>query len=478
MTEKTGLTRRRFAAGAGMFCATGALGAGAAGIGLNAARAAGSGVPFARNLAFRIAAENAGAADGAMLAALPVEGAGVTLRQADPAHRPRYVAASAYGGRPGIRFDGGQFLSCPVGAALNMVARQNYSVFVIYSDAAGAGDNPGRILSASAGNGFEIFAGADAVRAVSQSYRQSGMGAGWHSCGFTFQNPNSQMGNANGTGLYDCYVDGSAVWRQTASTAPSVVDDRLWFGALSEIPYHRYSGMVHEVLIWNRRLSQAEMIAVQKWACDTYRQPYPWAGEDVYTLFAGDSLTVGVGAQPQEGYPAVLMASHRVRRGAWSVLAVGGAAQDHMTSQDPGAVAAIRAVVGKPIVVLGHEWANQQTIANIQSKVMWYRALKAIGGVHVATGTSLGSNRDATASHLAARQAFDRAMAAHQGKLSDVYVPLHADRRIGDYEAWARNRQTYWTGDNLHLNARGYAVLADLFGKAHKQLSARASAAP
>jgi hypothetical protein len=259
--------------------------------------------------------------------------------------------------------------------------------------------------------------------------------------------------NAGGTfTLERWYINGTCVGHvQTSAGAGPGASAQLCLGSNADNgAFVNSSFDAFEVLFFDRGLYPAEMLQVQKWACDKYGQAYPWAAGGYFYLNDGDSISMGLGGTgPATSMPYKVAQSLGLAYGQWTNVAIGGDTIANMTSRAATDVDNVYAVISKPIKYYGMEWYNQRAASPGP-----YNARKT-ANLKVCWGTSTDTSVTTDADRAAYNASFD---ASHA--MCDSYVAVHLNANIGVETAFA-SFPANWS-DGVHLSAAGYTVYAPL----------------
>jgi lysophospholipase L1-like esterase len=179
-----------------------------------------------------------------------------------------------------------------------------------------------------------------------------------------------------------------------------------------------------------------------------------------FIVFDGDSLTAGMGAGPEGTYPAQAL---KLMPGVASVnLGVPGELIANMTATAATRVDQAYGDRGtRRVVVI---WGGTNDLCRGSNAAAIYKSLAQYGqarrkaGWRVLALTMLPrSNCPPSTDFEAQRERLDERIRANWAVFADGLIDVAADARIG--KAGASLDQQYY-GDGVHLNARGYAIVA------------------
>lgn len=333
-----------------------------------------------------------------------------------------------------------------------------------------------KTITSSGTDPDSIFAAAVAGGGINFQYYSNGVTSGRfdngqdHSAtyaGTSFFSLGSIEGGGLPTFNTDQWMLNGTSYFSTGNNVPTTNGHPFSLGGLSDNT-NDWNGDIFEVLVWNVALTPAQYMQAEKWLCDKYGQPYPWAGMAKFPVFWGDSFTAGVGATGTAqgsiaaNTPAYLTAqSLGLTYGQYQALGIGGISTTQMTAMTPTYINPIAAQFGGKIGVITWEWANDET-ATTTDGAAFLAALKAGTNVQTVFGTSSSStNYDPSTNRATFDSAWDAIWAGAKTNI-DSYMPIHTDAHIGVNGSYA----TYSTptgGDGLHLTNATYPYLAAIY---------------
>jgi lysophospholipase L1-like esterase len=242
----------------------------------------------------------------------------------------------------------------------------------------------------------------------------------------------------------------------TASAAGTVAGG--WVGQWNGGSF-RLKGHLHELLVYGRALSDAELASVGEHLASRHRALR--RGEDRFIAFEGDSITQGVGASSAEDfcYPAQL-GRRMARQPKWINLATGGDTIQNMAATASvltGQMARNGHYVRRLAILLAgsNDINNARSAAQVIADMdAWIAAVRAADPAAVPVGCTVLPRIDYTADEEAVRQAVN----AHirLGANFGFVIDLAADPRLGS----PGNAAIY--GDGVHPTDAGYAIVAEL----------------
>jgi hypothetical protein len=217
---------------------------------------------------------------------------GVTLTQATAANQPIYKASGA-GGKPYISMSGAQAMRIASDPTLAAgIASGNYSVLAFYRHAVPT--QYGVVVSLAGGSDFM------GVASTANKADETTCGVNFAYGGFGYDgsanSPDIQsIGYIGNTGFNNsfagCVLNGCVISYNYNSFG---AQDGT-FGIGYSTPTASLQGELYDVIIWKCRLTPAEMLQAQKWACEKYGQTPRWVTAGRLTVGVGDSQTGGAG---------------------------------------------------------------------------------------------------------------------------------------------------------------------------------------
>lgn len=425
-------------------------------------------LPQLGSIVFKLSADSLVLSDGVAVSSWTDSVNGVSVTQGTGANQPIFKT-NQYGGKPSVRFDGiNDILNIGRPAALtSAVDSATYSYICVYK-VISAKSTAGVFCAGTSGNG--IYVVGDGVK-----LGQYGGSNDWVYPSNANVNVvgSTEAGNKLSTsGHYNRrhYLNGGCFAVDVGSTK---VTGGSNFSLGCEFGNSLYSNVdLFDVIVWNRELTPAEMMQVQMSICDKYSQPYPWAASGSILVLDGNSHTAGttgdgdVTARP----PYLVAQTLGLVPGQYTVVAMPGATMTGLYAKC-AEWTAIKAVTGKSLKILSHEYYNSKALApaTLQATTNSYCAtVRAFG--KLALGTSISTAADPDANRVSHAAYYDANYATH----CDAYMPLHNNSSIGTQTAFATNGGgaglNLYSGDGIHLNAAGRAVIAPLMTTAIQAL--------
>lgn len=297
--------------------------------------------------------------------------------QATSAARPAY-RTNRINGKPSVQFSGAQALTIGRPASLiNALAATKSTIMLVFRNQGLGTSSTGCIFGNSATGTIrtDMFFCADARMG---SYFNQGLPAS--TSGFTtmtFVRDNTQnpaVGRVAINGGF-AHADNGGVWH--TDTTDFILGSFTPAGD-GTFPGYCWTGELLDVVIWGGAcLSQPETLQAHMWAADKYAQPYPWTSLTYFTMFAGDSITAGVGGDFDTGnFPYKAAQSLGLAYGQWSNIGVPSITFQQMDASNAPDIDGIRAKIGKPVKVTVFEHANMRgaALSSMQSYVTTWLA--------------------------------------------------------------------------------------------------------
>jgi hypothetical protein len=277
----------------------------------------------------------------------------------------------------------------------------------------------------------------------------------------TFGNTCGDGGALNiATGLERAFVNGSCVHGEIASAITGACDAfSIGYSVLNAF-YAKAD--IFEIVAWNVELTPAECLQFHGWACEKYAQTKPWSALSRFTVFDGDSITMGSGSSgaitvsPSKSYPYKSAQSLGLSYGQWSNTGIGYRDLVEMNSKFALDVGALATATGKPLVVAAFEWYNSKAHTDPQAEARTYISTVKAFGAKLVWGTST----DHFGSPDTARETYNVSFDSDHAAV-DAYVPIHNDATIG-VDLATENFTANFYADKVHLSDAGYTVLAGL----------------
>lgn len=360
---------------------------------------------------------------------------------------------------PSVRFNGtSSKLSILTPAGLKAaVDTQNFTVMISFQRRSNAGGF-GTLLSYKNNLGASTYWVADNNRLHRYAMKSAGA-----SIPFTALNTFTTFGTTSGpgprgAGLERAYVNGGCIYSERAK-APGI-NTSDWMIGSSVANSFPVSADIFEIVVWDVELTPAEVKQYHAWAANKYGATVPWAALTYYTVFDGDSITVGEGETGSCSgiYPYKSAQTLGLSYGQWDNLGIGYQTMPEMTSKFVSEVAPIATMTGKPLKVAAFEWYNQKVTPDPVANALAYLATARAAGAKVAFGTSTDSSLTPETERANYNAYFD---ANHSAATMDAYAPIHNNANIG-VEGATTAHPTYFNSDKLHLVALGYTELASV----------------
>jgi hypothetical protein len=388
-------------------------------------------------------------ADNTNLASWTDSIGGFAATQATTGRQPKY-RTNRMGGKPSVQFGGAALLNvgrpAALVAALDAVVER--TIFVVYKTLGAT--SSGMLFTAADGAGAGIMIVAD----------QSGVGL--------FNSTVPSPGGAFMSYAHACNQPApltTQVYRQVVNggvVSPSqnmpngTAGLNIGIGGIVQSDNFFCNADIYEVIVWDRGLSPGELLQAHKWACDKYGQAYPWAGLSKFTVYDGDSITMGSGSPGSSSYPYKSAASLGLTYGQWTNIGIGGITAANLTSKAAVDLLPIGTVTGLPLRIAAFEWYNQRAA----HPGPYNNSLAYLAAVRSATRkVSWGTSTDTSVTTDADRAAYNAAFDADHSTC-DAYVAIHSNTAIGTETAYANNPGNF--SDTVHLSSAGNTVLASL----------------
>lgn len=368
---------------------------------------------------------------------------------------PKY-RTNILNGKPSVRTSGGGLSIATPGALKTAVDSQQSTTFIVYQRTSGAATGGIDCLFGATTGGGSYFYTADGVNVGRYSILlpvatavQNGFSTLGGTCDTTVP------GSGATPGYETIGINGGIVYSQ--NLAPPTSGGNTFTIGTNNANNFPSSADIFEILVWNRALTPTEYMQAQKWACDKYAQPYPWAGQSKFLVFFGDSITQALGAStPANRYPNVAAASLSRPFGTWHNLGIGGLTLPQMGTMAATYITPMAALIGSTkLAVVAHEWANSRSAGDTSQGATYLAAIKSVANTLNVWGTSTSaSGYDPSADRAAYNFAWDSLTPKTN---VDAYWPIHTDTHIGVDSSYA----TFDAGgDGLHPTDDGNAHLA------------------
>lgn len=266
------------------------------------------------------------------------------------------------------------------------------------------------------------------------------------------------FGNSSGFTNQRTFVNGGIIGATGVTTTSSTYS----IGANSTDGTQGAHIEVYRILVWDRKLSPLEYLQAEMFLRDFFGQAYPWAASGRFTIFAGDSITQGVGTsgtdQNQHSYPYLAAQSLGLPYGTWSNVGAGSATWANIeTLAAAGDVDGIPALINKDVALCVFSWPNNRSFPGAYNSALSYCANRKASSsrTKIVLGTAIDSVADDPNQTI--RHQYCAAIVAVSTN-ADVVAPLHLDTQIGIDNATTINPANF--SDGTHLNNTGYPFLA------------------
>ena len=385
---------------------------------------------------------------------------GYTL--APSATQPKY-RTNALGTKPGVQFAGtGWFSGLAAGLKTN-VDTKVYSVYVFASNIA-VRSNAVMFGNAAGGNSFAFYGtGALVGRGLSSQelrvpYTDTVTPI---SCGYTSTSA-KYYPSASAAGFERQYINGTCVASNVVTgPATSSADGAFAIGATNSIGNFPFQGYVYEVLVWNRQLTEAEMMQAEIWCRAKYGLALPWAGLPRMFHFDGDSHTVGVGGtvNVNNSIPYLNAQSLGLSYGQWCNHAVGGMTLYGMYGGDGGAkftdMAAVATLTGVSPRFVCSEYYNQVAAGRVSQSYSDFQAYAALlkstfPSSKVAWWEPFSYGTDASTYSTNRGPFITNVRGGYAAAGVDYLELVGNDTNIGTSDAYTNN-SALWSGDTVHI---------------------------
>lgn len=409
-------------------------------------------------LTFKLSADSLSQADGSAVASWPAEVGGVSATQGTGANQPIFKT-NLFGTKPGVRFDGlSDFMTLGRPASLTTPLDSTTNTTVLVMRVNGAATNGMPFSAFAGGSGIAYMADGSTNYGNYPEYRTQLQfnGAGLNVMGFTTQPGPAYRPN---TPLSKCFHNGTCYFTDQVGASTSGGND-FGVGGQAAGLYPAKVDMF-EVLVWNVALTATEMLQVQKYVCDKYSQPYPWASLAYFPVFHGDSITASQNASSSRtSYPRVAAQSLSLDYGQYTNLGTGYLTLTGMTTQ-ADEFQNLATLLGKPVRVVAFEYYNERGTApaTLQAAAISYcTKVRGFTNTKLVMGTSTSSSSDPDSN----RNAYNAWWDANSATYSDAYAAIHTNSAIGISGAAATDANTTYFHDGIHLKDAGYSVLAGI----------------
>lgn len=398
--------------------------------------------------------------------------------QATGANQPKYRTNCIGTNKPGVQFSGTTFMDGLMPGLKTVVDGRNYSVYILVSNVA-VRSNASPFGNSAGGDSFTFQAtGALVGRFKATTTELRGpytdtvtpISIGYVGC-------NSKLYTGqSGAAIERSYLNGMCVVSNSGALnsipATSSASGAFGIGCISDLHSFPFQGYIHEIIVWNKVLTQNEMVQAEIAIRTQYGMTMPWAGVTKTLHYDCDSQGVGLNTPSvATSFPYLNAQSLGLPYGTWSNQSVGGIQWTDLSSA--GKLADwtnIGTLTGLPLRVFSYEWYNEQLASKTSAQIFadcqaYATALKAkagyIAGSKLCLGSSTGYGNDATDPYASKRGVYNGLLDTNviATNMADVYCAIHLDAAIGDANSYANNSATNWS-DIIHLTAAGRAAEA------------------
>lgn len=413
-------------------------------------------------------------ADGSVVTALTDTISGYVAAQGVSGKQPKY-GVSGQGGRPYIKFEGGQALTFDGTTGPNLksiIDSGNFTIILCVSD----------VQSSTVGSVFGSSAGSTAFNMIANGAyigRYDGNVVGhtveWAKPDFICFGATSETavaGNYGGMGIpFEREYVEVTPFRSSNSVIPATSAALFALGDNNGALTGTGKFKLYDVVVWPFKMTPADYARNVVALRQQNNQPLPFAGISRMDVMDADSLGDAVQANAWQSI-SYLNANSRGRKyGQWANFSIGSIRIDQLTAKFQE-VADYLAYLKLPGSITFFDYINAQN--NNQTSATILANYKA----YIANGRMLSawSRFNAIDSTCYGRDVTDRLYANFRGvfnglfadpttgmaPVSDVITRVSLDPLIGDGNAFATNGAVYMSGDTVHPNALGYAVIAGL----------------
>ncbi len=376
--------------------------------------------------------------------------------------KPKY-RTNAINTKPGVQFLGTGWFSGLAPTLKTQVDTRIYSVYIFASNIA-VRSNAVMFGNGAGGNAFAFFGNGTVVgRGISSNeirgpYTDTVTPI---SCGYACTTAKIYPA-ASSSGFERQFLNGTCIADNLAAgPATSSGDGAFAIGATNSTGTFPYQGYLYEVLVWDKMLTQAEMVAVETWCRWKYGMTLPWAGMSRFFNFDGDSHTVGVGGtiNVNNSFPYLNAQSLGLKYGQWQTHGIGGMTLFGMYGGDAGAkftdmVNVINAIGISPRFVCS-EYYNQVAAGRVAQSFSDFQTyiglLKSTWpACKVAWWEPFSYGTDA-ATYATNRGPFITAVRGGYAAAGvDYLAQVGDDTNIGTSDAYTNNT-ALWSADTVHI---------------------------
>lgn len=392
---------------------------------------------------------------------------GYTASQATGANQPKFRTA-ALGGKPGVQFSGTTYLNGLMAGLKTVIDGKTYSVLIL-ADKIAVRSNASMFGNSAGGNSFCFQANGTKVGRLNAGGTLDIRGPYTDTvtpitCGYTSANFKVYP-NQTGTGLERQYLNGTCI-ASTAAAGPltSSASGAFGIGCISDLNTFPFQGYLYEILVWDRQLTEDEMMQAEIWVRNKYSLALPWASLPYMLHFDGNSHTVGVTPSGQDvanSFPYLNAQSLGLTYGQWCNHAVGGMNTYGMYGGDGGSklsdMLAVITRTGKSPRVVASEYYNEtitgrtaNAYADLVAYAAAFKAAFPAGKLGWWNPFSYGTD---AATYATNRGPFLASVVANYASIGiDVIERVELDTNIGTSDA-NTNFPGNWAGDAVHLTA-------------------------
>lgn len=410
------------------------------------------------------------AADGASVGSFTDSIGGYVATQATGTKQPKFKA-NAKAGRPGLVFDGTQFLTFDgTGPLKTAIDSGDFTVMMLVSDVGAT--SVGSVFGASAGStAFNLIANGTYIGRYDGNV--TGHTVPWNKSDFvtlTVTSENAVAGNYGGMGIAfeRDYVNGATCYRSTNTAVPGTTA-QFALGAQGSSGTSLGKFTLLGAVAYPRHLTPVEVLQLEVAMRQRLNQPLPWGGLARFDIGDGDSISDQVGIDPQYGFHYLMQQQRGHKYGQWSNFSIGAIRAQQSTAKFQE-IADFLTYLGIPGNLTFFEYINgknagrtsAQLIQDLKDYVTTARVKAPSARLNMADSTGYG---DDVSVHPYAtnRGVFNASFADAStglGPVSDAITRISLDPLIGDGGAFSNYGATYIQSDTVHPNVAGHAQLA------------------
>lgn len=344
---------------------------------------------------------------------------------------------NAAGGKPSLVSNGTQGLVGAVAAVSAALTAGECTMLVVYQNAQPTTTH-GIVATATAFSQFAVNNG--------------GTSGGKQWCGTGYAPPANDIAGA-GTAVVDNAPTGFATGAITVSQSYNGVAGRatafvngLAIGHTNVSTYAPanvgagnnnslnagFKGEILEIIFWNRRITQYEMIQADMAARDYYGQAYGWASSPYIFIALGDSITDSMSSASSyaAAFPRAVATTNALPFGAWANHGwLGKNPVQLKACLDGERLADITTLTGKPVKFIYGEYYNARSTAAASNTTL-LAAIKAVAGNKVLFWDLTDYGTPARGTEKANYVAYWNNPANRAGLMDDFYQ-LSSDPNMG-----------------------------------------------